>query len=111
MLVFSHCGNQNPGRFHSITQSVFYFKAILHQPRGDPLPISTLMEKAGIGHEHKAGPGGPPPPDWRGDRPPPEMPIRDVYREEIGRPPNDFGRPPMRDMRPPPDRGMLYHTN
>ena len=85
---------------------IIYLQAILHQPRGEPLPINTLMEKAGIGHEHKPGPGGPPPPEWRGDRPPIDMPIRDVYREEIGRPPNDFGRPPMRDMRHPPDRGM-----
>lgn len=106
---------QNPQLAYALLQAQVIMKivdpkvadAILHQPRGEPLPINTLMEKAGIGHEQKPGPGGPPPPqDWRGDHPPREMPIRDVYREEMGRPPNDFGRPPMRDMRgpPPPDR-------
>jgi len=75
------------------------------------------MENAGIGHEQKPGPGGPPPPDWRGDRPPHDIP-RDMFRDDIGRggppPPSDFdrGRPPMRDMRGPPiDRGLFLVIN
>ena len=73
------------------------------------------MENAGIGHEQKPGPGGgPPPSEWRNDRPPPHDLPRDMFREDIGRggpPPADFdrGRPPMRDIRGPPiDRGLFF---
>lgn len=107
---------QNPQLAYALLQAQVIMKivdpkvadAILHQPRGEPLPINKLMENAGIGHEQKPGGHGPPlTGDWRGDRPPHDMPPRDMYRDDMGRggPPPDFGRPPMRDMRgPPPDR-------
>jgi len=108
---------QNPQLAYALLQAQVIMKivdpkvadAILHQPRGEPLPINTLMEKAGIGHDQKPHGSGPPP-EWRGDRPPPHELPRDMYRDDMGRggpPPGDFnrGRPPMREMRgPPPER-------
>lgn len=118
---------QNPQLAYALLQAQVVMKivdpkvadAILHQQRGEPLPINKLMDTAGIGQGGLGGHSaplqhGPPPhkPDmWRVDVPPPHdmgHPRGDMFRGDMrSHPPpiNEFGRPPMdRDMRgPPPD--------
>jgi len=61
---------QNPQLAYALLQAQVIMKivdpkvadAILHQPRGEPLPIKQLMEHAGIGPTGGAGPSGSKPP-------------------------------------------------
>jgi len=118
---------QNPQLAYALLQAQVIMKivdpkvadAILHQPRGEPLPINKLMEQAGIGpgSSNSSGPmrrpDGPPPPRDIG---PPPRPPPDMYQAEMrGPPPPDMRGAPPPDMRggefgrgppPPQDRDM-----
>jgi len=121
---------QNPQLAYALLQAQVIMKivdpkvadAILHQPRGEPLPINKLMDQAGIGNKsdrprspQRGGEQFRPPqdrPDFRGpptdDRfrnngPPPFEPGRDrpPIDDPRGPPPPDMRGPPMPDNRDP----------
>jgi len=82
---------QNPQLAYALLQAQVIMKivdpkvadAILHQPRGEPLPIKQLMEQAGIGPQKGSGGGG-------GQRP-----------QGPGNGPNFGGGPPQGAPAPP----------
>jgi len=102
---------QNPQLAYALLQAQVIMKivdpkvadAILHQPRGEPLPINKLMDQAGIGNQRPRSPPRPPQ-DFRGppggfNGPPPfDRPPMDDPR---GPPPSDMRGPPMQDNRDP----------
>ncbi|XP_047128493.1 cleavage stimulation factor subunit 2 isoform X1 [Hydra vulgaris] len=105
---------QNPQLAYALLQAQVIMKivdpkvaeAILHQPRGEPLPINQLMEQAGIG----PGSQNVPPPikqEWRGDlsRDITFPPRGEIYRGPAPDIRGEFGRPPVMErdmMRGPP---------
>merc|ERR1712226_870765 len=123
---------QNPQLAYALLQAQVIMKivdpkvadAILHQPRGEPLPINKLMDQAGIGGKGPAdrGPQGPPPGGPPGPGPQPQPPRssphpndlgpqrEEPFRGEMRGPPppermGEFNRPHGEpDMRGPPDR-------
>jgi len=115
---------QNPQLAYALLQAQVIMKivdpkvadAILHQPRGEPLPINKLMDQAGISGKGQQGPpaggapGPPGPPPHKGDNWRGGSPARDGFRGDMRGPPGppermgEFNRPHGGDheMRGPP---------